>query len=62
MVSTKMDVFWFVVLRSLVEVYWGFTGACSLPDDGDSKQFCNNGKLLPDYIMQQPRRQPPLTI
>jgi hypothetical protein len=28
------------------------------PDDGDSKDLLNVGKLLPDYIAQQPRRQP----
>jgi hypothetical protein len=41
-VSTKMVVFWFVALCSLVEVYQRFRGPCCLhhhhrPDDGVSK-------------------------
>jgi hypothetical protein len=35
---------------------------CSLvthrPDDGGSKHLRNVGKLLPDYMAEQPRRQP----
>jgi hypothetical protein len=43
-VSTKMAVFWVV--------------APGLPDDGGSKDLWNVGKLLPDYMALQPRRQP----
>jgi hypothetical protein len=28
------------------------------PDDGGSKDLWNVGKILPDYMAQQPRRQP----
>jgi hypothetical protein len=42
---------------------WLSSGLChviwmSLPDDGGSKHLWNVDKLLPDYIAQQPRRQP----
>jgi hypothetical protein len=46
---------------SLVEGYWRFRGACCLhhcPDGGGSKHFWNISNLLPDYMVQQPRRQP----
>jgi hypothetical protein len=59
--NTKMVVFWVVAPCSLVEVYQRFRGACRVmskhPDDG-SKHLWNIGKLLPDYMAQQPRRQP----
>jgi hypothetical protein len=53
-VSTKMAVFW------VVEVYQHFRSPCCLhrPDDGGSKDLRNVGKLLPDYTVLQPRRQP----
>jgi hypothetical protein len=59
-----MAVFWVVVPCSLVEVYRRFRGACfhhqqgKRPDDGGSKHLRNESKLLPDYTVQQPRRQP----
>jgi hypothetical protein len=59
----KMAVFWVVAPCSLVEVYQRFRGPCCLhrlthrPDDGGSKDL-NVGKLLPDYTVLQPRRQP----
>jgi hypothetical protein len=28
---------------------------CHFPDDGGSKHFWNNGKLLPDYMVQHPK-------
>jgi hypothetical protein len=52
-----MAVCWVVVPFSLV-------GPCCLhhqgdrPDDGDSKDLWNVGKLLPDYTALQPGRQP----
>jgi hypothetical protein len=46
-----MTVFWVVVLCSLEEVHQD-------PDDGGSKHILNLSKLLPNYIVQQPRRQP----
>jgi hypothetical protein len=49
-VSTKMAVFWVVAPCSLVEVYQRFRGPCCLHHQG--------GKLLPDYMALQPRRQP----
>jgi hypothetical protein len=60
-----MAVFWVVAPFSLV-VDRGFRGACCVhhqgsiyhPDDGGSKRIWNVGKLLPDYMVQQPRRQP----
>jgi hypothetical protein len=59
--SMKMAVVWVVVPYSLV-VYRCFRGACCLhyqcDDDGGSKRLWNVGKLLPDYTVQQPRRQP----
>jgi hypothetical protein len=42
--SMKMACFWVVVPCSLVEIYQRFRSACCL--------------LLPDYMVQQPRRQP----
>jgi hypothetical protein len=61
-VSTKMDVFWVVPLCSLVEVYQHFRGPCCLhhhgPDNGGSKDLWNVGKLPPDYMVLQPRKQP----
>jgi hypothetical protein len=36
---------------------WSMTTA-NRPDDGDSKDLWNVGKLLPDYTALQPRRQP----
>jgi hypothetical protein len=44
-VSTKMAVFWVV-------------DESHRPDDGGSKDLWNVGKLLPDYTVLQPRRQP----
>jgi hypothetical protein len=60
-----MTVFRVVVSCSLVEVYQHFRGVCCLhhlgddcPDDGGSKHLWNVSKLLPDYVVQQHRRQP----
>jgi hypothetical protein len=59
-----MAVFWVVVPCRLVEVYHRFRGPCCLhhqgdhPDDGGSKDLWNVVKLLPDYTVLQPRRQP----
>jgi hypothetical protein len=68
-----MAVFWVVAPCGLVEIHWHFRGACCLnhqcvttliisyahrPDDGGSKHLWNVGKLLPDYTVLQPRRQP----
>jgi hypothetical protein len=50
----KMAVFWVVAPCSLVEVYHG-----NHPYDGGSKYLWNVGKLLPDYMVLQPIRQPP---
>jgi hypothetical protein len=59
---TKMAVFWVVAPCSLVEFYQYFRGPCCLhhqgPNDGGSKDLWNVGKLLPDYMTLQPRRQP----
>jgi hypothetical protein len=52
-----MAVFWVVAACSLVEVYRHFGGR-DRPDDGGSKHLWNVDKLLPDYTLQQPRRQP----
>jgi hypothetical protein len=44
----------------LLTVFWD-VAPCSLShrlDDGDSKHLWNVGKLLPDYTVQHPRRQP----
>jgi hypothetical protein len=49
LVYMKMLVFWVVAPCSLVEVYWCFRGTCCL---------WNVSKLLPDYMVLQPRRQP----
>jgi hypothetical protein len=56
----KMAVFWFVAPCSLVEVYQRFRGpwVTYRPDDGGSKDLWNVGKLLPDHMALQPRRQP----
>jgi hypothetical protein len=45
----KMAVFWVVAPCSPVEVYWRFRGSC---------YPWNVGKLLPDYMTLQSRRQP----
>jgi hypothetical protein len=50
--SMKMAVFWVVAPCSLVEVYWRFRGACCL-----HQHLWNVGKLIPDYMVQQPSRQ-----
>jgi hypothetical protein len=50
----KMAVFWLVTPCSLVEFY----DQCNCPDDGSSKYPRNIDKLLPDYNVLQPRRQP----
>jgi hypothetical protein len=56
-----MAVFWVVAPCTLVEVYQCFRGACYLRhqgnDDEGSKHLWNISKLLPDYMVQQPRRQ-----
>jgi hypothetical protein len=55
-----MAVFSAVAQCSLVEVCRRFRCACYLhhgPDDGGSKHLWNVVKLLPDYTVQQPRRQ-----
>jgi hypothetical protein len=63
-VRTKMAVLWVVEPCSLVEVYQRIRGPCCLHhqgdrrDDGGSKDLWNVGKLLPDYTVLQPRRQP----
>jgi hypothetical protein len=44
---------------SLVQVYWLFRGACCLHYQCDEfTHLWNDGKLVPDYTVQQPRRQP----
>jgi hypothetical protein len=61
------NVFWDVAPRGLL-VYWHFKGACCLhhqgdddgcPDDRGSKHLWNAGTLVPDYMVQHPRRQSP---
>jgi hypothetical protein len=56
----KKAVFWVVVPCSLVDIYQHFRGACCLhhQDDGGSKDLWNSGKLVPDYMTLQSRRQP----
>jgi hypothetical protein len=60
----KMAVFWVVAPCSLVEVYHRFGGPSWIkhqgdrPDDGGSRDLRNVGKLLPDCMALQPRRQP----
>jgi hypothetical protein len=54
--SMKMAVFWVVAPCSLVEVYWRFRGSCCLHHQGTHRS--DVGKILPDYMAQQPRRQP----
>jgi hypothetical protein len=58
--TKKMAVFWVVALCSLVEVYRHFRGICCLHHQGDSSPWWpwNIGKLLPDYTVLLPRRQP----
>jgi hypothetical protein len=53
--GTKTAVFWVVVPSSLVEFYLRFGDAWCY-DKG--KYVWNVGKLLPEYMAQQPRRQP----
>jgi hypothetical protein len=53
-ISTKMAVFWVVAPCCLVEDYQCFRGPCCLHHKGDDV-----GKLLPDYMALQPRRQSP---
>jgi hypothetical protein len=58
--SIKMTVLWDAVPCSVVEVYQYFRGACCLshyPNDGGSKCLWNVSKLLPDYMVQHPRKQ-----
>jgi hypothetical protein len=45
---------WFLYLK-LIPCTWH----THRPDDGGSKNLWNAGKLLPDYMALQPRRQPP---
>jgi hypothetical protein len=65
--SMKMAVFWNVVPCGLVEEYRRFRVMCihhhdhNRPDNRGRKQLCKVGKLLPDYNMQQLRRQPSST-
>jgi hypothetical protein len=71
-VSMKIAVFWVVAPCSRVEVFQSFRGACwrhhpdymggrkYLPDVGGRKRLWNVVKLLPDYTVLQPRRQPSL--
>jgi hypothetical protein len=57
----KMAVFWVVAPCSLVEVHQRFRSLRCLHhqgDDGGSKDLWNVGKLLPDYMALQHRRQP----
>jgi hypothetical protein len=51
----KMAVFGVVAPCSLVQVYRRLTHR---PDHGGSKDLRNLGKILPDYTVQHPRRQP----
>jgi hypothetical protein len=51
--SMKMANFWVLAPCSLVD---------DCPDDGGSKHLRNVGKLLLDYMVQQPRRQPSTMI
>jgi hypothetical protein len=57
-----MAVFWVVAPCCLVVFLQRFIGPCCLamsrPDEGGSKDLCNFGKLVPDYTVLQPRRQP----
>jgi hypothetical protein len=50
----KKAVFWVVAPRSLVEDYRRFRGDCCLHHQGDEY----SDYRLPDYTVQQPRRQP----
>jgi hypothetical protein len=60
--SMKIAVFWVVMPHSPVDVYHHFRGACCLHhhllDGWGSKDLWNDSKLLPDYLVQQTRRQP----
>jgi hypothetical protein len=57
--SMNMAVFWVGAPCSLVEVYLrSIIRATHRPSDGGSKHLWNVGKPLPDYMAQQPRRQP----
>jgi hypothetical protein len=56
-VSMKMAGFWVVAPCSLVEVYQRYRGPCCHHQQGDVTHG-NVGKLLPDYTVLQPRRQP----
>jgi hypothetical protein len=56
-----MAVFLVVTPYRLVEVYRRFRRTCCLNhqgDDVDSKHLWNVGKLLPDFMAQESRRQP----
>jgi hypothetical protein len=48
--NTEVVVCWVVASCSPLEDYH--------PDDGDSRHLRNIGKLLPDYMIHHPRRQP----
>jgi hypothetical protein len=57
----KVDVFW------IVDMLWKFTGISEVlaasnmrGDGGGSKNLLKIGALLPNYTVQQPRRQPSL--
>jgi hypothetical protein len=57
--SIKMAVSWVVVPCSLVEVYQRFRGASCLHHQGNQASTSKTtGKLLPDYMTQETRRQP----
>jgi hypothetical protein len=44
---------WFLYLKPIPHAW-----LTHCPDDGDSKHLWNISKLLPNYTVQQPRRQP----
>jgi hypothetical protein len=43
---------WFLYLKQIPRMQ-----LTHRPDDGGSKDLWNDGKLLPDYMVLQPRRQ-----
>jgi hypothetical protein len=64
--SMKMTVFWILEPCSLVDIYQCFRGACCHHyqglDDTGSRHLRNVSELLPDYMVQQPRRQPTTNV
>jgi hypothetical protein len=55
---SKVAVICVVVPFGLMDLYQCFRGACCLHHKGDDLPLWNNGKLLPDCTVQEPRRQP----